>query len=422
MGVELIRLEQLDDVLRRADELADRGTFTERLAYLDGYRLEYDHGTLPDDPFSAEYQRAQLDIYRAIAGVSAYEARINEVMSVDVDRRLRQPAPFDSGSTAAAGEHLIAYGFLFRLLNLSPGDRLLEYGAGQGNLTLLLATVGVDVTAIDISPGYIELIRRRAERDDVSLTAVVGEFGDPPPDREPVDVILFFEAFHHSLDHVRLIRSLRKLLAPGGRVFFAGEPILETPAQPWAGPWGVRIDGVSLMAIREYQCCELGFSTSYFVRMLMRNGFLVTFHPCVETYIGNTWIARVNDGVIAPNQLALPPDEEQSWGPGHSDPSQTHRFAGPMTRLTLDDDARWRCVKVTLRNYLPVELSAKVSIGSSRGEVVLDSTEEVVLELALPASPRTLMIESATAIPTELGVSDDRQPLGLAVVEIRLET
>ena len=90
-------------------------------------------------------------------------------------------------------------------------------------------------------------------------------------------------------------------------MFFAGEPILETPSQPWAGPWGVRIDGVSLRAIREYQCCELGFTTSYFVRMLMRNGFLVTFHPCVETYIGNTWIARVNDGIIAPNQLTLSP-------------------------------------------------------------------------------------------------------------------
>ena len=53
--------------------------------------------------------------------------------------------------------------------------------------------------------------------------------------------------------------------------------------------------------------------------------------------------------------------------------------------------------------------------------MVLAAAEEVVLELALPAGPRTLMIESATAIPSELGVSNDARPLGLAVVQIGLE-
>lgn len=419
-GVELVGLGQLSELLRRAEEIGARDGFTERWEYLERYRLDYDAGALPDDPFSEEYRNAQIELYRAIAGVSDYKPSVNEVMSADVDELLRRPAPFNAGSTAAAGDHLIAYGFVFRLLNLHPGDRVLEYGAGQGNIALLLATMGLDVTAIDISPDYIELIRRRAARDEVSLNAVVGEFGEPPPDNKPVDAILFFEAFHHSLDHVRLVRSLRELLAPGGRVVFAGEPILESPEQPWIGPWGVRLDGVSLGAIRQDQCFELGFTTSYFLRMLMRNGFSVTFHPCADSFIGNSWIARLTDGVIAPNQMLLPPDEEQSWGPGQ-DPSEPQRFAGSMTRLTLDDDPRWRFVNVRLRNYLPVDLAATVSTGTSRREVVLTPAEDVVVELPLPGAPRTLIIESATAVPAELGISDDQTPLGLAVVEIKME-
>jgi 2-polyprenyl-3-methyl-5-hydroxy-6-metoxy-1,4-benzoquinol methylase len=420
-GIQLIDLSQLEDLLRRADEVRERGTFTDRWEFLADYRLQYDQAALPDDPFSEEYRRAQLDLYRLIANVSEYDPRLNEVISVDIDERLRQPAPFDAGSTAAAGDHLIAYGHLCRLLDLHPGDRVLEYGAGQGNISLLLATMGLDVTAIDISPDFIELIRRRAARDDVPLTAVLGEFGDPPPDKKPVDAILFFEAFHHSFDHVALVRSLRELLCPGGRVLFAGEPILESPAQPWVGPWGVRIDGVSLGAIRQDHCFELGFSVSYFVRMMMRNGFLVTFHGCAETDIGNTWIARRNDGVIAPNQLKLPPDEERSWGPGSLDPLDTFRYAGAMTRLTLDDDIGWRAVQVRLRNHLHVELSATVSLGAPCLEVNVGPGAEAVVALPLASAPRMLVIDSETAVPPHSGAGADPAPVGLAVVQIELE-
>jgi 2-polyprenyl-3-methyl-5-hydroxy-6-metoxy-1,4-benzoquinol methylase len=287
-GIKAIELSQLDDLLTEADEIGVRATFTDRVTFLERHRLAYDQVALPDDPFSEDYRSAQFDLYRAIAGVDEYDPRVNEVMSVDIDGRLRQPAPFDAGSTAAAGEHLIAYGFLLRLLGLRPGDRVLEYGAGQGNIAILLAMIGLDVTVIDISPEFVELVRRRAARDGIELTAVVGEFGDPPPDGEPVDAILFFEAFHHAPDHVGVVRALREHLAPDGRVLFAGEPILDTPDRPWVGPWGIRLDGVSLGAIRQHQCMELGFDAEYFVRMLMRSGFLVSFHPCSESGIGDT--------------------------------------------------------------------------------------------------------------------------------------
>lgn len=290
-GVEPVELHELDELIVRAEQIERSGTFTDRNAFLQRHQLTYDPGTLPSDPFSEDYRLAQIELYKQIAGVESYVPSVNELMSVDLTARLRQPAPFDAGSTAAAADHLIAYGFILRLLDLTPGASLIEYGAGQGNLSILLAMAGVEVTAIDISPEYVELIRRRAERAELPIEAVVGEFGDAPPGGDKADAILFYEAFHHAADHQHLIRTLRDRLEPHGRVIFAGEPIIDSPVQPWIGPWGVRVDGVSLWAIRQHHCLELGYASAYFREMLSRNGFTVEFHACRETGIGDSWIA-----------------------------------------------------------------------------------------------------------------------------------
>ena len=39
-----------------------------------------------------------------------------------------------------------------RLLDLQPGDRVLEIGCGQGHLTKRLADRGIDITGIDANP------------------------------------------------------------------------------------------------------------------------------------------------------------------------------------------------------------------------------------------------------------------------------
>jgi 2-polyprenyl-3-methyl-5-hydroxy-6-metoxy-1,4-benzoquinol methylase len=291
-GVTAVELDAVNELLAEAAEIERTGGSAECNAFLGRHQLVYDPGAFSSDPFSEEYRRAQIDLYKVIADVDSYVPSENELMQVHIEARLRQPAPFDAGSTGAAADQVIAYGFVLRMLDLKPGDRLIEYGPGQGNLSVLLATIGVEVTAIDISPEFVELIRRRAQLTDLPLTAVLGEFGDPPPDGEPVNAILFYEAFHHAADHQQLVRTLRERLAPGGLVVFAGEPIMDSPAQPWVGPWGVRLDGISLWAIRQHHCLELGYASPYFREMLARNGFGVEYHECRETAIGNSWVAR----------------------------------------------------------------------------------------------------------------------------------
>ncbi len=84
--------------------------------------------------------------------------------------------------------------------------------------------------------------------------------------------MLFYEAFHHCDDHMRLLSLLHDVLEPGGRVFFAAEPI--TDAFPL--PWGVRLDGESLWATRRSGWLELGFKESYFLSALRRSEFTVS--------------------------------------------------------------------------------------------------------------------------------------------------
>jgi 2-polyprenyl-3-methyl-5-hydroxy-6-metoxy-1,4-benzoquinol methylase len=416
-GREVVAFDAMDELLRRADAVELEQGYAGKAVFLNGFRLDPGARVTSGDPDDPVYREAQMAMYREIARVEDYDPRIHEIVPMNIEERVRRPAPFHEGSMVSAGDHLIAYGFIMRLLDLPPGSRVIEYGPGNGNIALLMATMGMDVTAIDIGPDYIEIIRRRAENQGVPITAVVGEFGDAPPDGDPVDAIVFYEAFHHSSDHLGLIRTLRERLAPGGKILFAGEPIVEDESRPWLGPWGVRLDGVSLLAMRAYRCLELGFTESYFVRALMRNGFSVTHHVCKETGIGNSWVAQEAHGVLELNRITLAPDEHATWGPGHADPAETHRFATERSIVTLDEDPRWRAVRLSFTNFLPDELSAAVAVGAANARVSVAGHGEATVELALPAGPRQLRVSSALATSP-----DGNEALGLALRRIELLT
>ena len=55
-----------------------------------------------------------------------------------------------------------------------PGDRVLDAGAGPGRFTLEMLRLGAHVTALDISPGQLELLRARVP----DVEAVVGDITD----------------------------------------------------------------------------------------------------------------------------------------------------------------------------------------------------------------------------------------------------
>jgi SAM-dependent methyltransferase len=71
------------------------------------------------------------------------------------------------------------------LLPLVRTGPVLDLGCAAGRAALYLQERGIEVTAIDSSPGCVEVARRRGVRD-----ARVGDLNDPPSDKEWGAVLL----------------------------------------------------------------------------------------------------------------------------------------------------------------------------------------------------------------------------------------
>ncbi|MHB1533280.1 MAG: class I SAM-dependent methyltransferase, partial [Acidimicrobiales bacterium] len=149
------------------------------------------------------------------------------------------------------------------------------------------------VTAIDIGQNFVDLINARAARVNASIEALMGDFSMVHELDGLYDAVLFFESFHHCADHLNLLAGLDRVVVPGGRVVFAGEPI----SKSMPVPWGLRLDGESLWAIRKNGWLELGFRRSYFLGALERHGWEATSVRSPEPSLGEILVARRRAGV-----------------------------------------------------------------------------------------------------------------------------
>jgi len=222
----------------------------------------------PSDPFSRAYRDWVFALYATVSGRRDYSTA-NEHSPFDVREALVRPYPHSTGSPTVLGEELMARGFIIKTLGLTPPARIVEFGSGWGNLTLDLARLGFDVTAVEIEPRFCELIDSRG-RDLAGLRVVESGMLDFTAD-DPFDAAIFYESFHHCADHLGMLGRLHALVRPGGRVLFAAEPVA-----PMAYPWGPRLDGYSLWSTRTYGWLELGFDTDYFAAALARAGWAAT--------------------------------------------------------------------------------------------------------------------------------------------------
>ena len=226
----------------------------------------------PSDPFSPQYLQMQLALYKQIAGVPY--SLDQEATKFNVESALRSPFPFSSQSTAVTGEYFMAIGYLLNVMALPKGVRVLEFGPGWGVTTLSLAKLGHKVTVVEIEPCFCEFIRRQAQREGVDVEVVNADFFSVEKENRQFDVVLFYDCFHHCDNHLRLLRALDRVVRPGGRIFFGGEPI----SNDFVQPWGLRLDGWALWGIRKNGWMELGFREDYFAQALLRCGWFGRKH------------------------------------------------------------------------------------------------------------------------------------------------
>ena len=272
-GPREIGFDALDAELDRATALM--GTSPERAQALLGGFVVRLPAPPPPDPFSNAYRTWTWDLYRRISGRADYDTA-HEASPFDLGRALTRPFPYESGSLRMVGRDLLARGHVLATLAealpavngpASAHPRMVEFGAGWGNLTADLVATGIDVTAVELDPKFCTLIRQRCADGPGELTVQQGDMLGFVT-AEPFDAAVFYESFHHCADHLALLDTLHRIVRPGGVVLFAAEPV-----QRLGYPWGPRLDGLSVWSSRTYGWLELGFDDRYFDAALARTGW-----------------------------------------------------------------------------------------------------------------------------------------------------
>jgi ubiquinone/menaquinone biosynthesis C-methylase UbiE len=119
-------------------------------------------------------------------------------------------------------------GKVAKLLGERPGPypRALEIGAGTGYFSLNLLQDGVigAATCTDISPGMLEALEANASALGLEVETAACDAAELPFEDESFDLVLGHAVLHHLPDLGRAFAELHRVLAPGGTLFFAGEP------------------------------------------------------------------------------------------------------------------------------------------------------------------------------------------------------
>jgi ubiquinone/menaquinone biosynthesis C-methylase UbiE len=107
-----------------------------------------------------------------------------------------------------------------------PYGASLELGCGTGFFTLNLKLAGVldECHVTDLSPGMVEVAQRNARGLGFEVEGRVADAERLPYEDERFDLVVGHAVLHHIPDLDRAFAEILRVLKPGGRFVFAGEP------------------------------------------------------------------------------------------------------------------------------------------------------------------------------------------------------
>jgi demethylmenaquinone methyltransferase/2-methoxy-6-polyprenyl-1,4-benzoquinol methylase len=111
---------------------------------------------------------------------------------------------------------------LFSLLQLAPGDQVLDAGCGAGVLVpyiLERITEAGTLFELDFAEKMLEANRSRHSQENIRF--VVADVEQAPLDQASCDAVICFSCFPHFYDKQGALIRLREILKPGGKLCIA---------------------------------------------------------------------------------------------------------------------------------------------------------------------------------------------------------
>jgi 2-polyprenyl-3-methyl-5-hydroxy-6-metoxy-1,4-benzoquinol methylase len=161
----------------------------------------------------------------------ASEARFFDAMAEKVAARLQ---PLDLRTVARYHEPEHSWfnkEFRFKLLGNLRGKQVLDVGCGEGSNSVLMAKYGARITGVDISPGFIEVCKQRAQLEGVEsqtqfLCSPLETVNLPA---ESFDIIWGDGILHHVIPELDTVLNHLMRWAKPGALFVFSEPVSLAP-------------------------------------------------------------------------------------------------------------------------------------------------------------------------------------------------
>jgi len=109
----------------------------------------------------------------------------------------------------------------FRRLGVSPGTRLLDVGCGAGQLALIAARAGAQVTGCDIATNWLEKARARASAEGLAITFEEGDAESLPYEDAQFDAVVSLIGAMFAPRPDLVAAELTRVCRPGGMIAMA---------------------------------------------------------------------------------------------------------------------------------------------------------------------------------------------------------
>jgi 2-polyprenyl-3-methyl-5-hydroxy-6-metoxy-1,4-benzoquinol methylase len=405
-----------DEFLRSSelylDELKKASSFDEMLSLWRKTSIPYSMAV--GDPYSEHYKNEVKQLYKNLTR-SEYHPNNEMTSNKQSEREFEIGFPWISGNLAVVAEELAKPVQILQTLHLAgkSGSRIIEFGAGWGNLALPLARAQQDVSVVDIDQGFIDRILRKAEKEGLRISSYCGDFVEVASSlNDKFDVVIFQSSFHHCLDFKELLAAIRRcVLANDGIILFASEPIYSDIEFPW----GLRYDGESLWAIMCNKWLELGFDHDFFSEFLFNGGFFFEKVPGIAGYVGEAWKASRRELSLDFKRWELPSDFDKTFHVADSE--VPGRFCTSESLLPGLRHPEGEIYELAFTNYGSEGLALEIIGQSCQAAFIRPNCSEL---LTIKPSRDPVVIKSETFIPDLQCRNGDSRALGVSLDAVRV--